>query len=692
MLCRAKFLSSIIFQAFLYCAMLYTSSSTPVILTRQTQSHQQMLKLATDDTRRHLLGAMEATQSSVVDVQNVDALLPYQITQVQNVPTLSLLDSLSFDNVTEEWSFTYETLSLDSSAQGQINKYYRVLYFTHTAHDVGSSDTANRCLEPGMNYSTCLDYLRSDYVTLMDEPSGINSNEQDRLESTSWASGQPTDVCSACGVVSTLESSAGSSKQTLHLRIPHSLIRNTLSRRRNSTHSDSYSFVDVGSQPALDFGVGIMFLPHAEFNTQQTPPNNVLVFDMFTVLENTFEQIAITKRTAYSVATHVAFWTAVTHDNPLLRIVTIEYLLDVGHKLDDIKISTNNGSSVSSMSLSADMVSISASDCAEMQALIDAMESPLCLTRYKLCTPNIVSQSTDSGEQLFVTIVFPIPKWHTSTRYQFNTMLFTNVTNVQQGHGMRALSTLNFFTSHSPRVSCTPSEVVAFDARQHVRAELYRGHGLVAETIAGTFTVFNDTSLSSTEALVTLVLRPDDTPEALQYFEKYTSEHLRLDELYMSHGKLSNTFPSQINNKLQGIGNGRATVNLDPQLLQRCPMYTSTLQQNIECVTTKDWDLQGNTARVGSSIYYVHQVFGTEDTEADDLAWLSDNVFGPSDMQTLRAFRAEVLSRPFATPLAAQRKTHAAIFWVWPVFLWPNAGPIGLVDRTVISLAWSIAQ
>jgi hypothetical protein len=31
-----------------------------------------MLKLATDDTRCHLLGAMEATQNSVVDVQNVD--------------------------------------------------------------------------------------------------------------------------------------------------------------------------------------------------------------------------------------------------------------------------------------------------------------------------------------------------------------------------------------------------------------------------------------------------------------------------------------------------------------------------------------------------------------------------------------------------------------------------------------------
>jgi hypothetical protein len=119
-------------------------------------------------------------------------------------------------------------------------------------------------------------------------------------------------------------------------------------------------------------------------------------------------------------------------------------------------------------------------------------------------------------------------------------------------------------------------------------------------------------------------------------------------------------------------------------------MFTSTSQQDIECATTKDWDVQGQHARIGSSIYYVHQVFGTEDTEADDLAWLSSNVFGPSDPQTLRTFREAVLSRPFATPVAAQRKAHASIYWIWPVFLWPNSGPIGLVDRTVISLAWSI--
>jgi len=64
---------------------------------------------------------------------------------------------------------------------------------------------------------------------------------------------------------------------------------------------------------------------------------------------------------------------------------------------------------------------------------------------------------------------------------------------------------------------------------------------------------------SSPEALVMLVMWPDDTADALAYFEKYTDKHLRLDELYMSHGKLSNTFPSQIVNRLQGTVNCRTT-------------------------------------------------------------------------------------------------------------------------------------
>jgi hypothetical protein len=179
----------------LSCALLLACAATPcaatpLMVTVQTQSRQQMLKVATADTQRSLLGAMEVTQSSVVDVENVDALLPYDVTHVQNVPTLSLLDSLAFDNVTEEWSFTSETMALDSSEHGQINHYHRVLYFTHTAHDIGASDTANRCLQPGTDYESCLSYLRSDYVVLMDDPNINDGVAKDCLESTTWAAGQ----------------------------------------------------------------------------------------------------------------------------------------------------------------------------------------------------------------------------------------------------------------------------------------------------------------------------------------------------------------------------------------------------------------------------------------------------------------------------------------------------------------------
>ena len=109
------------------------------------------------------------------------------------------------------------------------------------------------------------------------------------------------------------------------------------------------------------------------------------------------------------------------------------------------------------------------------------------------------------------------------------------------------------------------------------------------------------------------------------------------------------------------------------------------------CVTTKDWGLQGAQTRPDAAVYYVRQVSGLPADESADLAWLADNVFGPSDPATLQAFRAAALSRPFATPAAQARKQHAAVFWVWPVFSWPNTAPVGLVDRTVVSLAWSIA-
>ena len=657
-------------------ALLPPACCSPLLLTVQAQSAERVYALTHAQEGQRQLLTFEATQSSVVDVNE-----NYLVTPVQSVPTLSLLEGVSFDNQTETWSFSYETTKVDSSVPGQINRYYRILYLTRAGHNVGSSDSGNPCLEPAVDYAACLGKLRSEYVVL--EPAGSDAAARDRLETTTW-------LCAECpspgaSINATLEQHPFSATQTLHLRVPHAAIRNALARQRNSTHSDSVAFEQLGTQPALDFGVGIMFLPQPDANTQSSPPNNLLIFDMFTVLENTFEQLALMKQTSYSIATHVAFWTAAAAGDARIRVVSIEYLLDLGHLLTDVKVAVNNGS----LAAGGSMVPITPADCQAMQARVDALPDARCIAQHPLCVPTRYVEGSGALTQTWATVVLPIPEWHAGGEFQFNTLVFTNLSTADHGRGRPALSTLNFFTSHAPRVACQAAETVAFDATRHVRAELYRGHLLAAEQVQGSFTVFNDSSLSSAEALVTLVLRPDDTPEALAYFETYSGERLRLDELYMSHGRINHVFPSSVANRAVGAGDGRTTLQLDAELAARCPLLGPS--EPGLCVTTQDWGLQGPRARSGSMVYYVHQVTGRPEDEQADLAWLADNVFGPSDPGTLAAFRAATLARPFQTPAAQARKQYAAVFWIWPVFSWPNTALVGLVDRTIVSLAWSIA-
>jgi hypothetical protein len=214
----------------------------------------------------------------------------------------------------------------------------------------------------------------------------------------------------------------------------------------------------------------------------------------------------------------------------------------------------------------------------------------------------------------------------------------------------------------------------------------------VYEKISGTFSIHNDTALSMAEALVTLVLRPDDTDQALAYFQTYTDEVLRLDDLYMSHAKISGDMPTQVSNTMEGRGGGRTRLTLDSELVQQCAMKTAETPSSASCVTTHDWDVDG-LKRPGSATFFVHKVSASDDATAvsADVAWLA-NVFGSADVDLLHKFRSAVLSRPFSRNVRAEeRKQYAAVYWIWPVYSWPNMPPIGLVDRTLISLVWSVA-
>jgi len=386
--------------------------STPVLLTQQTQSREHMHAVTHTELGQRQLLTFEATQSSIVDVNE-----QYLATRVQSVPTLSLLENVRFDNATEVWTLTYETMAVDSSVPGQINHYHRVLYLTRAGHQVGASDTSNPCLQPAVDYAACLSALRAQYVVL---ETGNDLLARDRIETTSWlcaecpspavaqefvitvasfkfvVDGAPVPVlnlvrggvytfiqsdnsnanhplrfkdesgiaytegvtftgtpgqlgartvisvaanapvhlryyCSVHGddmgntvsvsapstanIVMTVQPRAFSSTQSLQLQIPHSVIRFALARQRNSTRADSAAFALLGAQAALDFGVGMMFIPHNNAAPSNNLLNNLLIFDMFTVLENTFEQLAMMTQTSYSIATHVAFWTAAAQSN-----------------------------------------------------------------------------------------------------------------------------------------------------------------------------------------------------------------------------------------------------------------------------------------------------------------------------------------------------------------------------------------
>jgi hypothetical protein len=369
----------------LLCAMPVARGS-PLLLTTQTQSPDRLHALTHAELGQRQLLTFEASLSSIVDVNE-----QYTATSVQSVPTLSLLDSVRFDNETEVWTLSYETTAVDGSVPGQINRYYRVLYLTRAEHGVGASDSGNPCLQVGTGYADCLDALRTQYVVLEEGGELLDETPRDRLETS--------EACGCHGINATLEAHAFSATQTLRLDIPHSAVRDALARLRNSTRADSPAHAALGTQPAMDFGVGIVFLPRPHPNAEAPPPNNLLIFDMFTVLENTFEQLAIMKQTSYSIASYVAFWTAAAQSNALLRVVTIEYLLDLGHLLTDVKVSINNGS----LAAGGDMVPITAADCAAMQALVDALPDANCLAQHRLCTPARYVEGSGARVQTWAT-------------------------------------------------------------------------------------------------------------------------------------------------------------------------------------------------------------------------------------------------------------------------------------------------
>ena len=135
---------------------------------------------------------------------------------------------------------------------------------------------------------------------------------------------------------------------------------------------------------------------------------------------------------------------------------------------------------------------------------------------------------------------------------------------------------------------------------------------------------------------------------------------------------------------------------MDSELLQTCPAEVPGFiyeGAQFTCVTTHDWSRDGGLLRPASKSredgpYFVYSV--SEHTETEAKEWLKENVIGQlsesADVIATQLY-TQTISR-----VADEFSSQAKIFWMWPVYYWPDRSPVGLKDHTIVSLAWSLAK
>ena len=646
--------------------MCHSCTCSDFIVSVQSQSQEEMdiLTSAVDSSaqdpnapHRITLGTIEATMSRVVDVEG-----PY-LTSMPVLPTLGILSALEWKPDTDHWEIVYRVSRIDHTTTAPLNNFRRVLYFTSHGNAV-TGDTRNQCLSKTIDQQTCLDSLATSYFVPL--PNGASDFP---------ATGDSLEYDDFSGLTSTVTQEANSIEDRLTITIPHSMVRSMLSSKDIHTSA-------TGTYTSYEFGIGLLFLGLGPDNLGSG--SNLILFDNFEVIENSHAQVAISKRNSYSVAKHISFWVTQVQ-NTDIHLITVEYLLDSGHKLTSIDSSINQSP-------------VTSAQCSAMQADIDALvDGGACATQYPLCNPQTYEQTNSDGIlQVWAAYTIPVTGIPDSqSSLEVNTLLVTNDTITNKP----IVSTLNFKTSKVGQHACDAETVVQFNPTSHVETKLYRGVALTLESTSGTFRIQNETDLSMPESLMTVVIEPKDDA-ARNYFDTYTNEKIELDFLYMSHAKDEYAnMPLSVLNTVEGSTSGRGILNLDPNLISACPVEKETQHENdpvcisdlsCECITTKDWDWQVNgemqRPKSGGG-YFVHEAFrgGKDSTANADLTWLQ-NVFGSARPDLIQNFRDQVYD------LLGINSPYARVYFVFPMFQWPDTSPLALKDQTIVSFSWSIVK
>lgn len=624
-----------------------------------TRKVDEEVMLGASGPSRVTLGAIEATMSRVVDSDS-----PFVLAEPPSVPTMALLQDITYDSASTSWVLKYRTEQ--SNAADELNHFNRVLYASKEG-DAVVGDLHNPCLAQSVDAQACIDALKADYIVA--DAVAANSDSLD-LNTASLTAGTIT-------VTSVNE--PNSRVQTLTITIPHTVIRNHLAKEETSPHPL------YGDRVTWQFGIGMVFLG------THTSQSNVILFDTFNLIEISNQLVTVSKSNSYSIARHVSFYTQRVADDEStadvdeseIYVAKIEYMLADGHALESIDSTINE----------VDVCSQAGKD--DMQAKINNLENPGCITSYQLCNPVSFSSEQNGVTKTWVTLVVPILGVSVPGEVRISTLLYTIDQSVTPN--TRSVSSLNFATGVAPQEACSAASTDTFNPIDHTVAELYRGVAVEAEAIDGYFSVYNSTgeSISTTDSLLTVVLRPKDEA-ALAYFDAFPAEQIRLDDVYMAHALPEASLPESIDNVIHTVDNGRAQLLLDSALVQACPQEVDGFvyeDGQFTCVTTHDWSREGGLLRPASKSrvdgpYFVYSV--TDHTEEEAKAWLKENVIG--QLSESADTIADDIYAHTTSRVTADYTAKSKVYWMWPVYYWPDASPVGLKDHTIVSLAWSLAK
>lgn len=639
---------SFLIQIFLLSACIQPAFSNDVLVTVQSQDLSSMNQLTADilnenqnttSTMRVTLGAIEATMSRVVDSSDA-----YRETQVQAQPSLTLLNAITFDEDSQSWSFSYNTMQ--TSSDGNINKYHRILYFSKNLIDIPNSDLENPCLS-SMQKNQCIEEMKNNYIL-----SSEASNDDDYF-----------DIDNPQGISTVVTSIQGSKMQEIHITLPHHIIRSALAKRYEVTHP-----VD-GHRIQWVFGIGMLFVPY------DNEASAIVIYDRFQLVEISNALLQVSQVTAYSVAEHVSFWTQQAVHDASIYLATIEFLLSPGHVLDRLDMTVNS-------------IPITEEMCSNMQHKILSLNQSACITRYQLCKS--VLYTSAEGQQ-WATLVLPIPAVIASeAEKNINILMQTNYTTASKLR--QVVSVMNFASRQPPQQACEDSHVSFFSPVDFTEIMIYRGQALKLQAQSSSFTIDSASIVNSSDAesmlsaLLTIIIQPKNTQAATDYFNTFTQEQIKLDDLYMSHSLNSDTFEESFQHHLQTISGGRSNLVLDTSLLALCPeendpafVYADTL---FTCVTTHDWNLDESLRRPFSSPSHSF-VYAISSSSEQNIAWLTQYITGSSQTGVQLATNIDSLVR-------AQLQPKSRSYWVHPLYAWPDRSPVGLKDTTLVSLAWSL--